>query len=181
MCVVAAVLTVLNLLLKLPCTDTAPSVLPRDAVVSRFGCFSDVEFLWDVRQLASHVFPYVTGSDIGNGTVEYPTLTGVWIWLTALPVDTARGFLVVTAAVAVVIVVVVTLLLARIAGRRAWIWAATPRSRSTRSRTGTCFRWSARSSVWSPSSVRPHAGPRPPGTPWRGWPSASAARSSSTR
>jgi len=126
MCVVAAVLTVLNLLLKLPCTDTAPSVLPRDAVVSRFGCFSDIEFLWDVRQLASHVFPYVTGSDIGNGTVEYPTLTGVWIWLTALPVDTARGFLVVTAAVAVVIVVVVTLLLARIDGRRAWIWAATP-------------------------------------------------------
>lgn len=126
MCVVAAVATVLNLLLKLPCTVPGPADVPRGAFVSQYGCWSDVAALWNSRQLVSHVFPYVSGSQLGNGTVEYPTMTGVWVWLTALPVGSARGFLVVTGLVAAVLAVVVTLLLVRVAGRRAWIWAATP-------------------------------------------------------
>ncbi|MCJ1713351.1 hypothetical protein [Curtobacterium sp. VKM Ac-2922] len=126
MCVVAAVATVLNVLLKLPCTVPGPPDVPRGAFVSRYGCWSDVAALWNSRQLVGHVFPYVTGSQLGNGTVEYPTLTGVWVWLTALPVGSAHGFLLVTGAVAGVLAVVVTLLLVRVAGRRAWIWAATP-------------------------------------------------------
>ncbi|WP_132050278.1 hypothetical protein [Curtobacterium sp. PhB136] len=126
MCVVAAVFTALNLLLKLPCSVPGPADVPRGAFVSQYGCWSDVAALWNNRQLAGHVFPYVTGSELGNGTVEYPTLTGVWVWLTGLPVGSARGFLVVTAVVAAVLAVVVTLLLVRVAGRRAWIWAATP-------------------------------------------------------
>lgn len=126
MCVVAAVATALNVLVKLPCTLPTPDGVPRGAFVSRFGCWSDVAALWNSRDLAGHVFPYVTGSTLGDGTVEYPTLTGVWVWLTALPVGSARGFLLVTGIVAAVLAVVVTLLLARVAGRRAWIWAATP-------------------------------------------------------
>lgn len=126
MCVVAAVATALNVLLKLPCTVPGPADVPRAAFVSQYGCWSDVAALWNSRQLVGHVFPYVTGSELGNGTVEYPTLTGVWVWLTALPVGSAHGFLVVTGMVAAVLAVVVTLLLVRVAGRRAWIWAATP-------------------------------------------------------
>ncbi|KQS06487.1 hypothetical protein ASG04_15460 [Curtobacterium sp. Leaf183] len=126
MCVVAAVATVLNVLLKLPCTLPTPEGVVRGAFVSRYGCWSDVAALWGSRDLAGHVFPYVTGSELGNGTVEYPTLTGVWVWLTALPVGSAHGFLLVTGVVAVVLAVTVTLLLVRVAGRRAWLWAATP-------------------------------------------------------
>jgi hypothetical protein len=126
MCVVAAVFTLLNVLVKLPCTVPGPADVPRGAFVSQYGCWSDVAALWNSRQLVGHVFPYVTGSELGNGTVEYPTLTGVWVWLTALPVGSAHGFLLVTGMVAVVLAVAVTLLLVRVAGRRAWIWAATP-------------------------------------------------------
>lgn len=126
MCVVAAVFTALNVLMKLPCTVPGPADVPRGAFVSQYGCWSDVAALWNTRGLVEHVFPYVNGSELGHGTVEYPTLTGIWVWLTALPVDTARGFLLVTGVVAGVLAVVVTLLLVRVAGRRAWVWAATP-------------------------------------------------------
>jgi len=132
MCVVVAVSCVLNLGQKLLCTVPQPADVSRAEYVNRYGCWSDVAALWNSRGLAQHVFPYVHGTwrgdppVLGGGTVEYPTATGVWVWLTALPVDSVRGFLVVTAVVAAVLAVLVTLALQRIAGRRAWVFAATP-------------------------------------------------------
>ncbi|MFJ3382310.1 hypothetical protein ACIPJ2_18075 [Curtobacterium sp. NPDC090217] len=132
MCVVAALFCVLNLGQKLLCTVPRPADVSRSAYVNQYGCWSDVVSLWNQRELGAHVFPYVFGTwrgdppRLGGGTVEYPTLTGIWVWITALPADSAKQFLVVTAAVAVVIAVLVTLMLARIAGRRAWVFAATP-------------------------------------------------------
>ncbi|OIH96952.1 hypothetical protein BIU90_15800 [Curtobacterium sp. MCBA15_001] len=132
MCLVAVVGTVLNLVQKLPCTVSEPPGVPRVAYVSQYACWSDVAAIWNHRQLGEHLFPYVTGTYggdppvLGGGSVEYPTLTGIWIWATALPADSAKQFLVVTALVAAVLVVLVTLMLARIAGRRAWVFAATP-------------------------------------------------------
>jgi len=132
MCVVAAVFSLLNLGQKLLCTVPRPADVTRGEYVNRYGCWSDVVSLWNQRDLGAHVFPYLFGTYrgdppvLGGGTVEYPTLTGVWVWLTALPADSAASFLVVTGVVAAVLAVVITLVLARIAGRRAWVFAATP-------------------------------------------------------
>ncbi len=128
MCLVAVALTVLSLATKLPCA--APTGVTPERI-GRLGCWSDVTALWNARDLGLHLLPYVNGTYTSNppnltgGAVEYPTLGGLWIWLTALPADSAVQYLVVTAVVAAVLAVVVTLLLARLAGRRAWIFAAT--------------------------------------------------------
>lgn len=132
MCVVAAALSVGNLLVKLPCAGPQPADVSRGAFVNRYGCWSDVAALWNTRDLGAHVFPYVFGTYRGDppvlqgGTVEYPTLTGLWVWLTALPASSATQFLIVSGIVAAVLAVVATLLLVRVAGRRAWLFAATP-------------------------------------------------------
>lgn len=136
MCVVALVLTAGSLVHKLSCTvpRTNPdgSVVPVLTRVTRTACYSDVQALFGRRELGLHLFPYVNGTystnppDVHGGTVEYPTLTGLWVWLSALPVSTVQGFLVVTALTFVPAVVIITLVLQRLAGRRAWIWAATP-------------------------------------------------------
>lgn len=132
MCVVAAAFSVLNLLQKLLCTVPQPADVSRGEYVNRYGCWSDVVSLWNQRDLGAHVFPYVFGTYrgdppvLGGGTVEYPTLTGVWVWVTALFAHSAASFLVVTGVVAALLAVVVTLMLTRIAGRRAWLFAATP-------------------------------------------------------
>lgn len=100
--------------------------------IARKACYSDVAALWGGRELGAHVFPYIHGSyttdppAVHGGTLEYPTLTGVFVWLTALPVDSTANFIVVTLIVFIPVAAVVTLLLARTAGRRAWIWCATP-------------------------------------------------------
>jgi hypothetical protein len=131
MCVVALALTGVSLAHKLSCTG--PLGTDSWAVhVSRTACYSDTASLFTSRDLARHVLPYVHGwftadpPTLHGGTVEYPTLTGLWVWLTALPVSTVQGFLVVTALSFVPAVVVVVLGLQRLAGRRAWIWSATP-------------------------------------------------------
>jgi hypothetical protein len=132
MCVLVLVLTGISLLSKLPCTGPPPPGLSRAAHIGRSACWSDVAALWTPRDLGLHRLPYVNGTftshplTLTGGTVEYPTLGGLWIWLTALPVDSARGFLVLTAVVAGVLAVAVTLLLVRLTGRRAWVFAATP-------------------------------------------------------
>jgi len=132
MCAVAALFCVLNLGQKLLCTVPRPVDVSRGAYINQYGCWSDVVSLWNARDLGAHLFPYVFGTwrgdppSLGGGTVEYPTLTGMWVWLTALPASSAQQFLVVTAVVAVVLAVAVTLMLTRIAGRRAWVFAATP-------------------------------------------------------
>ncbi|GAA1492323.1 hypothetical protein [Curtobacterium herbarum] len=125
MCVVAVALTIGSLLHKLQCAAPEVDLL----TATRKACFADTVSLFSSRGLASHVFPY--GHPLGEnglppGSLEYPSLTGLWAWLSALPVDTLRGFLVVTALTFVPVVVVTVVCLARVAGRRAWFFAATP-------------------------------------------------------
>jgi hypothetical protein len=125
MCAVAVALTIGSLFQKLQCAADGLDL----AYVTRHACLGDTLSLWGIRDLGSHVFPYVGALNergLPPGTLEYPTLTGLWAWLSALPVDSLRGFLVVTALTFVPVVVLVTVFLARIAGRRAWVFAATP-------------------------------------------------------
>ncbi|KQO62156.1 glycosyltransferase 87 family protein [Curtobacterium sp. Leaf261] len=136
MCVVAVVLTCASAAHKLTCsimlTNPDGSEVGTLTRVTRYGCYSDLQALWGRRTLEDHLFPYVAGTyggtppDLGGGTVEYPTLTGLWVWLSALPVSTFPGFIVATALTFVPVVVVIVLCLQGIAGRRAWIFAATP-------------------------------------------------------
>jgi uncharacterized membrane protein len=136
MCVVAVVLTAASFAHKLSCTapETGPDGTPVPWLtrVTRTGCFADTATLFTSRDLAAHVFPYVHSTytpdppALHGGTVEYPTLTGLWAWASALPVSSVQGFLVLTMLSFVPAVVVTTLCLQRLSGRRAWIWAGTP-------------------------------------------------------
>ncbi|MFC7342641.1 glycosyltransferase 87 family protein [Saccharopolyspora griseoalba] len=77
------------------------------------------------------MFPYVHGSidsdgSLHGGVVEYPVLTGVLIWLGALPVHTDAGFLLVSALLLTPFGLAVTWWLGRLSRWRALLWAIGP-------------------------------------------------------
>lgn len=95
------------------------------------GCYSDIVQLWDTRAIWEHRFPYVDGyldahGQPGGGTYEYPTLSGLLIWVTSLPARSAHEFLVVNAIVMVAIGLTIAALLAARCGYRALFWAISP-------------------------------------------------------
>ena len=56
-------------------------------------CYSDIQKLWLGRDIDRHVFPYLTGSitpegELRGGTVEYPVLSGLLMWVAAVPSHT---------------------------------------------------------------------------------------------
>jgi hypothetical protein len=98
-------------------------------------CYSDFQMLFVARRLGEHIFPYVhglytTGPSgsvfIGHGELEYPVLTGLLVWLAALPVHTATGFFLTNAAVLSPFGLASAWLLARMSGRKALFFAASP-------------------------------------------------------
>ncbi|MFR9730554.1 glycosyltransferase 87 family protein [Saccharopolyspora sp. MS10] len=94
-------------------------------------CYSDVQNLWIGRDIDRHVFPYVHGSmddsgELRGGTVEYPVLSGLLMWLGALPVDTDAGFLAASALLLAPFGLGVAWWLGRLSGRRALLWALSP-------------------------------------------------------
>ncbi|WP_066514987.1 glycosyltransferase 87 family protein [Curtobacterium ammoniigenes] len=130
MTAVAVGLTIGSMLHHLPCTVLPGPGVARITQLSQWGCASDVGGMFTIHDYAAHVFPYVSphadASGLPLGTPEYPTLTAIWIWLTGLPVVSAHGFVIVTALTFLPLVALATIMLARVAGRRAWIFAATP-------------------------------------------------------
>lgn len=111
-------------------TDWAPGHQPK-------SCYNDIQTLWYQRDMAAHVAPYqgsvhtVTKPDrtvveLGAGQIEYPALTGVFAWLTALPVSGAAGFLIVSALALSPFALFTAAALYRIASRRALIFALSP-------------------------------------------------------
>jgi len=84
-------------------------------------CYTDVVPLFSVERLDVGAVPYL------DHPVEYPPLTGLWMWLAALPVRTAGGFLAATAVLLVVSATVTGWVLGREVGlRRALVFAAAP-------------------------------------------------------
>jgi hypothetical protein len=62
-----------------------------DIRIDRDLCYSDIQYLWLDRDIDKHVFPYVHGgitpppdSKLTGGTVEYPVLTGLLMWVGAM-------------------------------------------------------------------------------------------------
>ena len=65
-------------------------------------CYSDIQYLWVGRDIDQHVFPYVDGGitkdgQLTGGTVEYPVLTGLLMWLGAYFAHNDHEFLIYSA------------------------------------------------------------------------------------
>ena len=94
-------------------------------------CYSDIQTLWIGRDIDRHVFPYVNGklTDKGQpigGVVEYPVLTGVFIWASAIFAHTDADFLLFSALLLAPFGLATAWLLGRMAGWRALLWAIGP-------------------------------------------------------
>jgi hypothetical protein len=95
------------------------------------ACYSDIQFLWIGRDVDRHVFPYVHGSinakgELAGGTVEYPVLTGVLIWLGALFAHNDAGFLLGSAILMAPFGLLTAWMLGKLARWRALLWSIGP-------------------------------------------------------
>ncbi|HEV7647179.1 MAG TPA: hypothetical protein VGP26_03370 [Actinophytocola sp.] len=94
-------------------------------------CYSDIQFLWVGRDIDRHVFPYVGGKLTADGqpvggVVEYPVLTGLIIWASALLANTDAQFLLLSAFVLAPFGLATAWLLGKMSRWRALIWAIGP-------------------------------------------------------
>jgi uncharacterized membrane protein len=94
-------------------------------------CYSDIQTLWIGRDIDRHVFPYVHGklADDGQpvgGVVEYPVLTGLFIWASAIFADTDADFLLFSALLLAPFGLATAWLLGRLSGWRSLLWAIGP-------------------------------------------------------
>jgi len=116
-----------------PSFDTAGRSAPDYGVrVARDVCYSDIQYLWIGRDINRHVFPYVHGGydpvseQLLGGSLEYPVLTGMAIWLAAIQSATDGDFLFWSAILLAVAGLVSAALLAWLAGLRSWWFALAP-------------------------------------------------------
>lgn len=93
-------------------------------------CYSDIQDLWVGRDINKHAFPYVHGGIrddvLYGGAVEYPVLTGLFMWAGALFAHTDAGFLGASALLLAPFGFAVTWWLGRLSGWRALLWALAP-------------------------------------------------------
>ncbi|PPK68029.1 glycosyltransferase 87 family protein [Actinokineospora auranticolor] len=94
-------------------------------------CYSDIQYLWIGRDIDRHVFPYVHGGitadgGLTGGTVEYPVLTGLLIWLGALFATNDAGFLLASALIMAPFGLVTGWMLGKLSRWRALIWSLSP-------------------------------------------------------
>jgi uncharacterized membrane protein len=94
-------------------------------------CYSDIQYLWVGRDINKHVFPYVNGGitkagQLTGGTVEYPVLTGVLIWLGALFAHNDHQFLLDSSIVLAPFALVTAWMLGKLGRWRALLWALGP-------------------------------------------------------
>jgi hypothetical protein len=125
---------------KAPCTGPT---FDQFGISPNFGlhkydklCYSDVQQLWVGRGVREHTFPYLHGSLVpdpnqpqGNlvgGAVEYPIVTGIFMWFAGLFATDDGEYLKVTALLLAPFGLLTAGILAKLSGRRAFIWAAAP-------------------------------------------------------
>lgn len=94
-------------------------------------CYSDIQNLWLGRDVNHHVLPYVhggitPGGSLTGGSVEYPVLTGVLMWMGAFFAHTDAGFLTASALLLAPFGLLTAWLLGRLSGWRALWWALGP-------------------------------------------------------
>lgn len=94
-------------------------------------CYNDIQPLYGAREIEQGTFPYISGDrsegGVSSGAIEYPVLTGLFMWLMGRFVSNdSNGYLVVTAIGLAPFAVWAAYLLARLAGWRALLWAGSP-------------------------------------------------------
>jgi uncharacterized membrane protein len=94
-------------------------------------CYSDIQYLWIGRDIDRHVFPYVNGGitnggQLTGGSVEYPVLTGILIWLGALFAHNDHQFLLYSAILLTPFALATAWMLGKLARWRALLWCVGP-------------------------------------------------------
>lgn len=102
-----------------------------DSIKDSSVCYSDIQFLWLGRDIDNHVFPYLDGAITSSGiltggTVEYPVLSGLLMWLGAIPAHTDAEFLLYSALLLAPFGLITAWMLGRMAGWPALLWSAGP-------------------------------------------------------
>ena len=136
--VLAYLMALASYLSKTPCTgapyDDGGSSL-NEANGHRLLCATDIVTLWRYRWIDLHWFPYIHGSlDVSGGppgalqqgAIEYPVITSVFMWATALPAHNSGQFFAYSAAALLPLALLVGWQLSRLVGWRALVWAAAP-------------------------------------------------------
>jgi uncharacterized membrane protein len=99
-------------------------------------CYNDIQPLFGIRLFRDDrgapekTFPYVNGrlvdGELRDGAIEYPVLTGVFMWATGSPVDDADSYLRLSAIALAPFGLLIAYLLVRMARVRAFLWSAAP-------------------------------------------------------
>jgi uncharacterized membrane protein len=93
-------------------------------------CYNDLQPLWSARGIADRTFPYLDGSlqdgELADGAIEYPVLTGLFMWVSGAFARTSNAYLVQSALFLAPFALFVAWLLARLTGLRSLLWAAAP-------------------------------------------------------
>ncbi|MFI6871179.1 hypothetical protein [Nocardia sp. NPDC050406] len=100
-----------------------------DVIKDSDVCYSDIQFLWLGRDINEHVFPYISGGITPDGTltggvVEYPVLSGLFMWLGALGAHDDAAFLLHSALLLAPFALLTAWMLGRMTGYAALLWSA---------------------------------------------------------
>jgi uncharacterized membrane protein len=99
---------------------------------SQYGrlCYNDIQALYEARGLSGDAFVYIHGDlaaeGLVGGAIEYPVVTGVFMWLTSRLASDFGAFLTVSALALAPFALLSAGLLHDLAGRRALLWALAP-------------------------------------------------------
>ncbi|WP_231644903.1 glycosyltransferase family 87 protein [Sciscionella sediminilitoris] len=94
-------------------------------------CYSDIQYLWQARELDRHRFPYLEGGldargELTGGSVEYPVLTGMLIWLGSVFAGNDGQFLLASALLLAPFGLFTAFALGKLTRWRALCWSLAP-------------------------------------------------------
>lgn len=121
--VAAGVVFVVGVLLRLPVLDYAGPADQRDFnafIFERLGSYTDVASLYFRDSLATHPAPYF------DYDLEYPVLTGAFVWLAGFAKDSVDAYFLVTALLLGVGALLTVHLVGRVPGANPWVVALSP-------------------------------------------------------
>ena len=93
-------------------------------------CYNDLQPLWSARGIADRTFPYIDGGlengELTGGAIEYPVLTGVFMWASGAWAQTSNAYLVHSALLLAPAALLTAWLLSRLTLLRSLLWSAAP-------------------------------------------------------
>lgn len=108
----------------------AGCLAPWDGRQYRTLCYNDIQPLYAGRGIDRGIFPYIHGDlvkgELTGGAIEYPVLTGMFMWGSGSLADDADSYLKVSALLLAPFGLLIAGLLAGMIGWRALLWAAAP-------------------------------------------------------